>query len=99
MARYACALILAAGLTGCATVREVPVPVPIEKKCPTLEEQISPALYSPVRELGRPEVSARGGLTRHLWLVFLEMEQELEYCNQRFELIRQEVESGSDENR
>lgn len=100
MARYACALVAVAGLiVGCAAPEQIPEPVPVEKECPTLDDQISPDLYAPVRSLGRREVSARGGLTRHLWLVFLEQEQELEYCNQRFELIRQEVERGSDENR
>ena len=97
MARYAYALVLVAGLTGCVTVREVPVPVPIEKECPTLEEQISPDLYAPLRELGRPEVSARGGLNRHLWLVFLEMEQELKYANERSQQLREVVEGDRKE--
>ena len=93
MARYAYAAIIAAGLTsGCfKDVREIPQPVPIEKECPTLGEQISPALYAPVRELGRQEVSARGGLNRHLWLVFLEQEEELKYCNLRFEMLKKEI--------
>ena len=97
MARYACALIIVAGLTACAPqVRYIPTPVPIATECPTLEDQISPALYSPVRELGRREVSARGGLNRHLWLVFIEMEEELNYCNARFDALRGLVQADED---
>lgn len=93
MARYACAFVVIAGLTACVPqVRYVPTPVPITPECPALEDQISPALYSPVRELGRREVSARGGTNRELWLVFVEMEEELKYCNMRFDMIREEIE-------
>lgn len=94
MARNACALILIAGLiSGCSPqVRYVPQPVPIEKECPTLGEQISASFFSPLRELGREEVYARGGLNRHLWLVFLEMEQELKYANERMLRLQQQVE-------
>ena len=101
MARYACAAIIVAGLTGGCfkDVREIPQPVPIEKECPTLEEQISPALYAPVRELGRREVFERGGLNRHLWLVLLEQEEELKYCNMRLDMIGEEIRRASDTDR
>lgn len=100
MVRYACAALAVAGLTvGCAAPEPIPEPVPIPQECPALGDQISSELYDPIRPLGRQEVSARGGHNRHLWLVFLEQEQMIEYCNQRFELIRQEVERGSDEDR
>lgn len=100
MARYAIpALVIAGLISGCTTVREIPVPVPCERECPTLGEQIAPEVYAPVRSLGRRELLARGELNRHLWLVFLEQEQELMYCNQRFDMLRKEVEGGSDEDR
>ena len=100
MVRHACALVVVAGLTvGCAAPVPIPEPVPIPQECPTLADQLDVALFDPIRPLGRQEVSARGGHNRHLWLVFLEQEQMIEYCNQRFELIRQEIERASDANR
>ncbi len=92
MARYPCTAILIAGLiSGCATPPAIPEPVVLEKECPTLADQIDPSLYAPVRELGKSEVFARGGLNRHLWLVMLEQSEELKYCNMRFEMLRTEI--------
>ena len=101
MARFACAAIITGALiSGCATPpRSIPEPVPITKECPALADQLDMALFSPVRVLGREEVFRRGGLNRHLWLVMLEQEKELEYCNQRFKLIEQEVERARDTDR
>ena len=100
MVRHACALVVVAGLIiGCAAPVPIPEPVQIPQECPTLADQLDVALFDPIRPLGRQEVSARGGHNRHLWLVFLEQEQMIEYCNQRFELIRQEVERARDTDR
>jgi len=94
MVRYACAACIVAGLTGCVTeTREVPVPVPVEKECPTVSDRIPTAFYFPVRELGRREVSARGGRNRDLISVMVEMEGELKYCNIKLEMIREAAES------
>ena len=99
MARYAYTL-AAFALTACTPeVRYVPQVELVTKECPTLSERIDPALYAPLPALGRPEVAARGGLNRHLWLVFLEMEAVITYANERFKLIEQEVERARDTDR
>lgn len=93
MARYACTL-AALALTACTPeIRYVPQVQLVEKECPSLSERIDSAFYAPLRSLGREEVAARGGLNRHLWLVFLEMEAELIYANQRFKALQELVEN------
>jgi len=92
MVRCACAALALAGLVGCVKEVRVPEPVPVVQECPTLGEQIPPELYAPVRTLGRREVSARGGRNRDLWLVFLEQEEELNYCNAKLNRLRDKVE-------
>ena len=93
MVRYTCAACIVAGLTGCVTeVREVPVPVPVEKECPMVSDRIPPEVYAPVRVLGRGEVLARGGLNRHLISVLDAQEGELQHCNEKLKIVEEVVE-------
>lgn len=93
MARYACALAALALIACTPEVRYVPQVELVQKECPTLSERIDPAFYIPLQALGRKEVAARGGLNRHLWLVFLEMEAEIAYANRRLKRLQELIEN------
>ena len=95
MGRYACAIVLAAGLSACATTSSPPVPIPEVGYVCNLPEELPERhawMTAPPHVGGVARVRELGGTNKDLWYVFVRDAEAARTAGTRLKMAETHIE-------